>query len=563
MARARKGSSPSTWRPNDRRGRVCGYTFDETTCRRRGAHYCQPRADRVVAFFAELLVHTKGPYARQKFTLTNWQERDIIRPLFGEVIWSVEWGHYVRRFRIAHIVLGRKNGKSELMAAIVLYLLAGDDEESAEIYGAAKDTKQAGKVFEPAWRMVELSPVLRKRLKLNKHSRRIIDERTASYYEIITADAEGELGHNPHGFILDEVLAQPDDSLWNSMRTASGARTQPLMLCITTETNEPVSFGASMIDEAERVQQDPARAPHVFAYVRKLARDADPWDERNWYQPNPALGTFLSITSLREEALEARNDATRENAFRQFRLNQRVSQSTRFISLTAWDANAGETTPGPEWVAPKLEGGRAVAGLDLSAREDFTAWCLLFDNGWAWWRYWLPEATLERLDGYMSGKLDQWARQGWITVTEGDVIDYERIYADVATDAARFRIGRVIFDKWSGEPVRQRIEADTRLELMESATTYEHMTAPMKELRRVLTAGELAHGDNPVSRWHADGLEAKSPRDDPDRMRPVKPARAPDGHRIDGMAALLFAIEAKVRFADKPKPEPRVRVLGA
>ncbi|WP_151484853.1 hypothetical protein [Streptomyces albicerus] len=111
------------WRPRDRRGDICGYTFRGKQCTKRAAHYCEPRADRVVAFFAELLVHTKGPHRRKPFVLKHWQEHEIIRPLFGEVIWSAEYGCYVRRYRIAYIVVARKNGKSELAAGLLLYLL--------------------------------------------------------------------------------------------------------------------------------------------------------------------------------------------------------------------------------------------------------------------------------------------------------------------------------------------------------------------------------------------------------------------------------------------------------
>jgi phage terminase large subunit-like protein len=258
------------WRPRDRRGTSCGYTFRSETCARRGAHYCKPRADHVVRFFAELLVHTRGVHARQAFILDAWQEFEIIRPMFGEVVWSVEHRRYVRRYRVAYIVVARKNGKSELAAGIQLYMLISDDEEAAEVYSAAKDTKQAGKVFDPAARMVQLSPKLSKIVKLFRNARRLVVERTASIYEIITADAAGELGHNPHAFNLDEVLALPDSSMWEAMTTAVGARAQELIYATTTETNVSSSFGASMIDEAERIQEDPTRAPHVFSYVRKL-----------------------------------------------------------------------------------------------------------------------------------------------------------------------------------------------------------------------------------------------------------------------------------------------------
>lgn len=551
-----------TWRPDDLSGPVCGYTWDDKRCESFGAHHCEPRADRIVGFFANLLVHVKGPHANRPFVLEDWQEREIVRPVFGEVWWSGEFERYVRRYREAWIVVGRKNGKSALASAIALAMLVGDDEKGAEVYGAARSTKQAGKVWEPCWQMVQRSPVLRKRLRVNKHARRIYDEATGSYYEVITSDALGELGHNPHLFLMDEVLSQPDDSVWNAMQTASGTRVQPLTVAITTETNDPDSFGADMIDRAEKIADDPASASHVFAFVRKTPSDSDPWDEANWFWPNPGLGSFLSIQTLRQEAVEAKLDPRKEQVFRQFRLNQRQSSSSRFVVMPQWDACAGEVAPEPEWMVPKLAGRRAVAGLDLSARLDMTAWCLLFDDGEAWWRFWLPEAVVGDLDPVMSGRLSRWARDGWITVTEGDVIDYERVHADIRADWERFRVERVVMDKWSGEPVRQRIEAETGLEVVESSTTYQRMTVPMQELSKMLVNSELVHGGNPVARWNADCLTAKRPADDPDRVRPVKPSRGAHESRIDGIAALLFALEGKVQHR-KPLAEPSIRTVSA
>lgn len=530
---------------------MCGYTFRDATCARRGAHHCVPRADRVVAFFAEILVHPAGPYARQRFMLRDWQEYDIVRPLFGEVVWSPEWGCYVRRYRIAYICVARKNGKSSLMAGIVLYLLVGDDEESAQIYGAAKDTKQAGKVFEPAKRMVQLSPLLSKRLKINQNSRRIIDEQTASYYEIITSDAEGELGHNPHGFVLDEVLSQPDDQLWNAVRTGAGARTQPLMLAITTETNRAPSFGASLIDEAERIEEDPTRAAHIFAYVRKLDDDADPWDEKNWAYPNPGLGQFLSIEALRQEALEAKLDARKENAFRQFRLNQRVNQASRWMPMHLYSASASEPWLTPDQRRAALRGRIAYCGLDLSARSDLTAWCLVVPDGDACdvlWRFWLPEPALDELDRLNGGKVRQWVQQGWITLTEGEMIDYDVVYADIGEDAAHFKIRAGGADRWSLAPVIHEIAKRTALRVDDALVivdqTFKGISPGMHELMGLIKEKQFRHHGNPVADWCFNSVQVKRAAYDRELIRPDKPERKGSALRIDAVPAAAMAVDA-------------------
>jgi phage terminase large subunit-like protein len=130
-----------------------------------------------------------------------------------------------------------------------------------------------------------------------------------------------------------------------------------------------------------------------------------------------------------------------------------------------------------------------------------------------------------------------------VVATEGDTIDYERVYADIAIDVERYAIARCVYDRWSGEPVRQHLERETGLEMIESGTTYTQMTAPMNEALRLLTSHQVKHGGNPVIAWMADNLDAKRPRDDPDRIRPVKPERGASGKRIDGFPAWFFALD--------------------
>lgn len=547
-------SPAKRWRPVSRSGPECGYSFDEKVCSARGTHYCEPRADRVVAFFAELLVHTKGPWARKAFVLEPWQEVEIVRPLFGEVIFSTDFGIYVRRYSVAIIVLARKNGKSELAAGICLYMLVGDDEEGAEVYGAAADTKQARKVWEPAERMRTLSPDLNSeqggRLGVNKTAKRIFDLQTASFYEVITADALGELGHNPHLFCLDEVLSQPDATLWEAMRTADGTRTQPLMLAITTETNEPASFGADLIDEAERVEANPRRAPHVFAYVRKTPTDADPFDEKNWYLANPALGTFKTLRAMRTQALEAKNEPAKENAFRQFQLNQRVSQVTRFMPLHLWDATAGIVDEAA------LAGETCFAGLDLASTTDLAAWVLLFppagerEHYEVLWRFWTPDAQISRLDKYTANQASVWVRDGLLVATDGDWIDYDgAIHPKIASDARTFRIAKVGYDSKEATATAQYMQG---LELeIESIYQGFGLSSAIKESMRLTKAKVLHHGGHAVARWNADSVETK--QDDQERLKLVKPVRAKTGKRIDGYAALCNAIKTYQLTIEEPE----------
>ncbi|MEV0083338.1 terminase TerL endonuclease subunit [Saccharopolyspora sp. NPDC050642] len=201
--------------------------------------------------------------------------------------------------------------------------------------------------------------------------------------------------------VFDRALTQRDARLWDAMRTGMGTRMQPMMIAATTAGDDPASFARSEHDECVRIMDDPDRARHRFAYVRNVPEDADPWDERNWPLANPALGDFLSIRSLPQEAEEAR-DPSKENAFRQYRLNQWVQQSHRWMPMHLYRQCAGTVAPAPDWLRAELAGRRAYGGLDLAAKLDMTAWALLIPDGLdgmpsMLWRFWLPESAVQFL----------------------------------------------------------------------------------------------------------------------------------------------------------------------
>jgi phage terminase large subunit-like protein len=548
---------------------VCGRVLDDIECTQRGDHFCEPRARHAELFFSEVLVHTKGVWARKKFLLTAWQAGEIIRPVFGPVRWSDEFDCYVRVIHIVWIELARKQGKSEILAGIALYMLCADGEDSAEIYGAACDRDQARKVFDVAARMVQLSPLLSKRLIIKKHEKRIVDEKTGSYYEVIAADAAGNLGHNPHCIVFDEVLTQKNGDLWDSLRTAMGTRSQALMVAATTPGDDPASWCGGMHDEMERVAEEPDRAPHIHVFLRNTPVDADPWDEEGWKFANPALGEFLSLQALREEAKEARNDPAKENAFRQYRLAQWVRQKFRWMPMHLYHASGGDANDiwlKPDYHRDRLKGRPAWAGFDLAARSDLTAWCTLIpEDQWihALWRFWLPEAALRELDKRNDGKFSRWVKEGWIVATPGPVVDYERIYGDVAEDANDFDILAADCDVWSSAPVIQRIENDTGLwEIEAYKNDFSSMTLGMNELMALVKTGRLLHHGNPVAEFCFDSVEVRKAPYNPDLIRPDKPERGRVGKRIDGVPAAAMACNAMLREPlEDEVPDERPKIV--
>ena len=479
-------------------------------------------------------------------------------------MWSEEWDRYVRRFRVVYIVMGRKNGKSAIASAFVLYLLIGDDEESSEVYGAAVDTKQAAKVYGPAQRMMTLSPVLSKRLKENKAARKIKDiTNDACYYEIIAGDALGELGHNPHGFVMDEVLSQPNRDLWDALRTAAGARAQAMFLAITTETNDDSSFGARMIDEAEGYQTHPESAPHILSWVRKTPMHADPWDESNWAQANPALGTFKSITEMRTQASEAKKDPEKENSFRQFQLNQRVQQVTRWMPMIRWDANKGILSE------DDLIGRSCFGGLDLASTIDMSSlvWMFPNDDGYTYdvlVRAWLPEDKVPELDKATGGRLSVWVRKGFLIATGGDWIDYYgnesegglsinaiqtapnglAIHPQIAHDVKKFDVMAVGYDQAQATATAQFMQG-LDVQIKPIVQGY-GLSKSLKEIMRRVKAERFRGLENPIIRWAADASEVK--RNSQEGIMVVRPDRGASKKRIDALVALADAVAMEQNY---------------
>lgn len=520
-------------------------------CRERGPHLCYPRAVRVCGFFDNVLVHTKGKFARKPFILADWQRNDIVGPLMGRVQWSEEHERYVRQYRMGWIELGRKNGKSELLAGVALYLLAFDGDEGAEIYGAAKDRDQARIIWNVAARMVQLSPRLANRpgLRIRRHEKRIVDEQTGSVYCVLARDAMGNLGLDMSAVLFDEVISQPDGELWNALRTSQGSRMEPLMLAATTPGNNPTSFAASEHAQCVKVAEEPEREPHRFVYIRNMPIEADPFDERNWPWPNPALGDFLSIQVLRDEAVEAKNDPAKENSFRQFRCSQWVSQSTRWMPMGLYRECTGDLWLQQDW-GPKLMTKREVwCGLDLSAKLDLTSLAAFVpprkdEPGHMMWWHWLPEEALPALNTATSNKASVWVRQGWLRLMPGSVIDYEELCKQIHEELTPFTVREISYDKWSGEAVRQSLERrfGTRLPIIPNEPTYVGMTVPMRELMALTVNHDWLHHGNPVAMFCFDSVEVRRAVDNPDLMKPVKPNRLPTATRIDAVVTGALAV---------------------
>lgn len=493
----------------------------------------QKKADRAVRFINNLR-HTKDPWAGKPFDLRPWQENEIVRPLFGKLNTDG-----TRQYRTCYVEIPRKNGKSELAAAIALYLLFADGERGAEIYSAAADREQASIVFNVAAQMVRQSKTLSKRAKIVDSQKRIIYPAHASFYRAVSADAPGKFGFNAHGIIFDELHTQPNRKLWEALTTSGGTRKQPLIFAITTAGYDRKSICWEKHEDARRTLEgapgfeEPTLLPVIYA----APPDADWANEKIWYECNPALGDFRNIEEMRTLCRAAQRMPAEENTFRRLYLNQWTQQATRWIPMEHWDACAGEVD------VESLRGRPCFAGLDLASTQDITALVLVFppENGEGYaiipW-FWVPAENIEKRSYQVP--YAEWVRQGFIETTPGNRVDYDFILHRIDEAAQRFDIQELAFDRWGAEKISTEL-ANKGMTVVPFGQGWKDMGRASKEFERVLLGHELRHGGNPVLRWMADNTTAI--------QNPAgwfKPDKASSGEKIDGIVALMEGLARAV-----------------
>ncbi len=501
------------------------------------------KADKAVNFFERVLVHTKGEWAGRPFVLTEWQKNDIIRPLFGTLNDDGS-----RQYRTAYIELPRKNGKSEIAAGIALYLLLADDEMGAEVYGAAGDRDQASIVFNVAAQMMRMSEPLRGmmdsgQVKLIDSMKRIIDMRRGGFYRAIPADAATSHGFNANGVIFDELHVQPNRDLWDVLTTSTGARRQPLIFTITTAGFDRLSICYEQHDYAEKILKGIIEDPTFFAYIRAAPENGDWTDEALWFDCNPALGDFRSLEEMRALANKAKQTPALENTFRRLYLNQWTRSETRWIGLDKWDACNAKLRRG-------LRGKPCYGGLDLASTTDIAAFVLVFpDNKGAYDVlpfFWIPVEGMYQRTRRDRVPYEVWVKQGLIQATPGATIDYGSIRYMIRKLSEQYDIQDIGYDRWGMEQLRTEL-VDDGIKVVQIGQGYASMSAPTKELEKLVLSKKLRHGGNPVLRWMADNVMVTQ-----DAAGNLKPDRAKSTEKIDGIVALIMAIDRATRSENAP-----------
>ena len=499
------------------------------------SHYDKKKADRAVTFI-ENLCHTKGKWSGTRLWLLPWQEQ-LIRDIFGIVKADGN-----RQFRTAFVEICKKVGKSELAAAIALYLLYADNEPSAEVYGAAADRQQASIVFDVARQMVEMSPALMKRSKLMSATKRIVNYGNAGFYQVLSAEVGSKHGFSISGLVFDEIHTQPNRQLYDVLtKGSSDARQNPLHFIITTAGTDRHSIAYELHTKAVDILEGRRVDPTFYPVVYGLKDDEDWEDEANWYKVNPSLGYTVDIERLRDAYREAKQNPADEITFKWLRMNMWVS------STTAWIPDAVFMKGNEEIDSDSLKGRECYAGLDLSSTGDITALVLMFPPRDVDEKYillpffWVPEETIPQRVRSASVPYDVWEKQGHILATEGNVIHYDFIEHFIEELGEKYHILEIAFDRWGATQMVQDLEG-MGFTVVPFGQGYSSMSAPTKEFYKILMEGRMVHGGNPVLRWMAGNVVI-----DTDPAGNIKVTKARSKEKIDGIVAAIMALDRCIR----------------
>jgi phage terminase large subunit-like protein len=519
--------------------------------------YDKSAADYAVTFI-ENLCHTKGTWAGKPFELIDWQEQ-IIRDLFG----TLKPNGY-RQYNTAYIEIPKKQGKSELAAAVALLLTCGDGEERAEVYGCAADRQQAAIVFDVAADMVRMCPALSKRVKILASQKRLIYTPTNSFYQVLSAEAYSKHGFNIHGVVFDELHTQPNRKLFDVMTKGSGdARMQPLYFLITTAGTDTHSICYETHQKAKDIIEgrkiDPTFYPVIYG-----ADESDDWtDPKVWKKANPSLDITVGIDKVKAACESAKQNPGEENAFRQLRLNQWVKQAVRWMPMEKWDKCAFSVDE------DELEGRVCYGGLDLSSTTDITSFVLVFPpslggaasvprlgDGFATSccpppdkddkyiilpYFWIPEDNLTLRVNRDHVPYDVWERQGYLQTTEGNVVHYGFIEQFIEKLGERFNIREIAFDRWGAVQMVQNLEG-MGFTVVPFGQGFKDMSPPTKELMKLVLEQKIAHGGHPVLRWNMDNIYIRT-----DPAGNIKADKEKSTEKIDGAVATIMALDRAIR----------------
>lgn len=515
----------------------------------------KPVSERIIAFIEQLKVPS-GVGKGGRLRLRDWQ-KDLIRCTFDPIN---EDG--TRRVRRGLWSMARKNGKTAIVAALLLCALVGPLAQlNGEVYSAATDRNQAAIIYKMASQMIAMDEELSQMCKCVDTQKRIVCYHLNAYYVALSADAHRQHGANPHFVIYDELAQAKDRELYDVLSTSFDAQPNALLLVISTQSSDPTSIMSELADDAILQEKGMLEDPYFFGMVFRLdvpddkdAAAALVWDETQWFEANPALDDFKLLQGMRSQAVKAKRNPAAAAAFKNLHLNMRVDGAASFVNSEDWRACEGFVDDA------RLIDVAGAGGLDLSGRRDLTSLVLLFDLGdeiavRSW--FWTPEEGLDERSKMDGAQYRLWSEQGHLTVIPGPVIDYSRVASDIVAIRKRYNISQIAFDRWRiAEFGRELTKAgldEEALPMAPHGQGFKDMGPAVDDLADLVVLRKLRHGGNPVLTYCMANVKVVS---DPADNR--KFDKRKKNKRIDGAIALAQACTSMNRPIEKEVKGPSV-----
>lgn len=494
------------------------------------------RGEKVCAFIEQHCRIPEGRFVGQPFKLQDFQRKFILDTYDNPA-----------GTRRAILSIGRKNGKTALIACLILAHLVGPEARvNAQLVSGARSREQAALVFDLACKIVNVSPDLRGRVRIVPSGKRLVGLKSNTTFRALAAEASTTHGLSPLLAVLDELgqVRGPKDDFVDAITTGQGAYADPLLIVISTQAATDADMLSVWIDDAKT-----SADPHTVCHVYEADKDAALDDPEAWAAANPALGVFRDRGDVERQAAEAMRMPSAEATFRNLTLNQRVTVFNPFVSREVWTANGGASDD----EAFRL--GKVYGGLDLSETTDLTAFVLVafYQGRWHVRCYFWMAADLvvdrTRIDRV---PYDVWAKQGLLLTTPGKSIDYEFVAAEVARLCEGLNIGAVAFDRYRMALLKPHLDrAGVTLPLQEFGQGYVSMSPALQSLEIELLNERICHGAHPVLTMCASNAVVVK---DPAGNRKLDKAKSTG--RIDGMVGLAMAIGAATMNEAKPAPPP-------
>ena len=493
--------------------------------------YFDIEAGEDVVNFMELLRHYKGSFAGERLKLEPWQKAAILVG-YG---WKCK-DDDSRRFKTIIIFVGRKNGKTTMAAGLGLNALVADGEQGAEVYCAATKKDQAKIPFSDAVAMVKGESTLRKTLGLYRNA--ITFEATNSKMVALSSDADTLDGLNASFILCDELSRWNGRDLWDVLRTSFGARDSGMQLGITTGGYDKQSICYILKNRIEDVCQGVVEDDSFFGLYYTIDEKDEIENESCWIKANPNLGVSKSVKDLRKAVKESVLDPTSRNSTLRFHFNVWTDSDVVWMPHDVWVQN----NFGPIDIE-SLEGRSCYGGLDLSSKIDISALVWVFppdddnDKYIILPRFWIPSDSAIQREKRDRVPYITWARQGYITMTDGNVIDYDFIEEQIRQDMESFDVQEIAFDPWKATQITNHIAEQDEDMMVAFRQGYGSLDAPTQDLMVKARGQLLNHGGNPVLMWMAANAVAKI-----DPTGSIKLDKSKSREKIDGMIALVMAL---------------------